>query len=162
MASHERCESYFLFHGEKSLSDGTRTFVYLLGLAYCFVGLSAITARFFQSMENIVKQTWEVMEIDPLTNARQIKQEKVWNYVIADITLLAFGTSFPQISIATIDAIRNIGQLNAGGMLFSDIVTELNLAILRLILHLFRYTFIFMLKCVFLHCLLCCSWFDRN
>lgn len=101
-------------------------------------------------MENIVKQTREVMEIDPLTNARQIKQEKVWNYVIADITLLAFGTSFPQISLATIDAIRNIGQLNAGGMLFSDIVTELNLAILRLILHLFRYTLYFHAKMCFL------------
>lgn len=116
MASHERCESYLLFHGENSLSDGMRGFLYLLGLAYCFVGLSAITARFFRSMENIVKQTREVVEIDPLTNARQIKQEKFWNYVIADITLLAFGTSFPQISLATIDAIRNIGQLNAGGL----------------------------------------------
>ncbi|CAK7348316.1 unnamed protein product [Dovyalis caffra] len=32
------------------------------------------------------------------------------------ISLLAFGTSFPQISLATTDAIRNVGQLYAGGL----------------------------------------------
>ncbi|KAK6940998.1 Sodium/calcium exchanger membrane region [Dillenia turbinata] len=40
----------------------------------------------------------------------------VWNYTIADITLLALGTSFAQISLAVIDAIQNIGSLYAGGL----------------------------------------------
>ncbi|XP_026445162.1 magnesium/proton exchanger-like [Papaver somniferum] len=113
---HEKCESYFLFSKESSLGDGFRAFLYLLGVAYCFIGLSAITARFFRSMENVVKQTREVEYIDPITNAETIRHEKVWNYTIADITLLAFGTSFPQISLATIDAIRNLGQIYAGGL----------------------------------------------
>lgn len=112
----ERCESYLLFHGETTLGDGFRAFLYFVALAYCFIGLSAITARFFRSMENVVKHTRQIVEIDPHTNAEVIKYEKVWNYTIADITLLAFGTSFPQISLATIDAIRNLGQLNAGGL----------------------------------------------
>ncbi|KAL5718126.1 hypothetical protein ACHQM5_011063 [Ranunculus cassubicifolius] len=110
-----KCESYFWFHGETALGNGLRTFLYLLALAYCFFGLSAITARFFRSMEHVVKQTREVVEIDPNTNSEVIRHVKVWNYAIADITLLAFGTSFPQISLATIDAIRNIGQIYAGG-----------------------------------------------
>uniref|UniRef100_A0A2N9EGM5 Sodium/calcium exchanger membrane region domain-containing protein n=1 Tax=Fagus sylvatica TaxID=28930 RepID=A0A2N9EGM5_FAGSY len=67
-------------------------------------------------MENVVKHTRRVVQIDPSTNAEIVKHEKVWNYTIADITLLAFGTSFPQISLATIDAIRNIGSLYAGGL----------------------------------------------
>ncbi|KAK9983699.1 hypothetical protein SO802_033224 [Lithocarpus litseifolius] len=112
----EKCESYFLFYGETALGNGFRAFLYFLGLAYCFIGLSAITARFFRSMENVVKHTRRVVEIDPSTNADIVKYEKVWNYTIADITLLAFGTSFPQISLATIDAIRNIGSLDAGGL----------------------------------------------
>lgn len=107
---------YFLFHWETALGNRMRTFLYLLALAYCFFGLSAITARFFRSMENVVKQTREVVEIDPVSNTKVIRHEKVWNYAIADITLLAFGTSFPQISLATIDAIRNIGQIYAGGL----------------------------------------------
>ncbi|OVA02636.1 Sodium/calcium exchanger membrane region [Macleaya cordata] len=115
-SEHEKCEAYLLFHGETALGNGLRTFLYILGLAYCFLGLSTITARFFQSMENVVKHTRKVIEIDPLTNEELVRHEKVWNYTIADITLLAFGTSFPQISLATIDAIRNLGQIYAGGL----------------------------------------------
>lgn len=74
-------------------------------------------------MENVVKQSRKVVEIDPYTNAEVIRYEKVWNYAIADISLLAFGTSFPQISLATIDAIQNIGNLYAGGL---QIVTFVN------------------------------------
>ncbi|KAF6155568.1 hypothetical protein GIB67_004562 [Kingdonia uniflora] len=113
---HEKCESYFIFSGETSFGDGFRAFLYLVGLAYCFFGLSAITARFFRSMENVVKHTREIVDIDPSTNTNVVRREKVWNYTIADITLLAFGTSFPQISLATIDAIRNLGELYAGGL----------------------------------------------
>ncbi|XP_058076128.1 magnesium/proton exchanger 1 isoform X2 [Magnolia sinica] len=116
ISSRGRCESYLLFHGETVLGSGLRAFLYFLGLAYCFIGLSAITARFFRSMENVVKHTREVVKIDPDTKTEVIKHQKVWNYVIADITLLAFGTSFPQISLATIDAIRNLGQIYAGGL----------------------------------------------
>ncbi|XP_030451610.2 magnesium/proton exchanger [Syzygium oleosum] len=112
----EVCESYLLFPGETALGDAFRAFIYFLGLAYCFIGLSAITARFFRSMENVVKQTREVVEIDPHTNSKVVRQEKVWNYTIADITLLAFGTSFPQISLATIDALRNLGDVYAGDL----------------------------------------------
>ncbi|KAG1365249.1 hypothetical protein COCNU_12G002490 [Cocos nucifera] len=117
----EICESYLLFHGETFLSNGLRAFLYLLALACCFIGLSAITARFFRSMENIVKQTRCIVEIDSCTNAEVIKYEKFWNYTIADISLLAFGTSFPQISLATIDAIRNLGQLDAGGPVYQNV-----------------------------------------
>ncbi|KAL3648045.1 hypothetical protein CASFOL_009013 [Castilleja foliolosa] len=110
------CQLYFIFRYETKLSNGFRGFLYFLALAYCFIGLSAITARFFRSMENVVKHTRTVEEIDPCTNNKIIRQYKVWNYTIADISLLAFGTSFPQISLATIDAIRNLGNLYAGGL----------------------------------------------
>ncbi|GER24728.1 sodium/calcium exchanger [Striga asiatica] len=112
----KKCQFYLLFHGETKLGNGFRGFLYFLALAYCFIGLSAITARFFKSMETVVKHTRTVEEIDPYTNTKIVRRKKVWNYAIADISLLAFGTSFPQISLATIDAIRNLGNLYAGGL----------------------------------------------
>lgn len=121
----ENCESYLIFHGETGLGAGFRTFLYFLGLAYCFLGLSAITARFFRSMESVVSHSRKVVAIDPYTGAEVIRYEKVWNFTIADISLLAFGTSFPQISLATIDAIRNLGNLYAGG-LFSKTCQVIN------------------------------------
>lgn len=114
----DKCESYLIFRGETALGDGLRAFLCFLGLAYCFLGLSAVTARFFLSMENVVKHTREVVEIDPDSQTEIVRREKVWNFAIADISLLAFGTSFPQISLATIDAIRNLGNLYAGGLFF--------------------------------------------
>ncbi|KAH6755498.1 magnesium/proton exchanger [Perilla frutescens var. hirtella] len=113
---HEKCQFHLLFHFETMLSHGLRGFLYFLALAYCFIGLSAITGRFFRSMENVVRHSRAVEEIDPSTNAKVVRNKKVWNYAVADIALLAFGTSFPQISLATIDAIRHIGDLYAGGL----------------------------------------------
>ncbi|KAK7277755.1 hypothetical protein RJT34_22771 [Clitoria ternatea] len=113
---HQKCEEYLIFSGEIALGDNFRAFLCFLGLAYCFIGLSAITARFFRSMESVVKHTRKVVDVDPVTKAEIVRYEKVWNYTIADISLLAFGTSFPQISLATIDAIQNMGKLNAGGL----------------------------------------------
>ncbi|XP_050364658.1 magnesium/proton exchanger [Argentina anserina] len=112
----ETCGSYLIFEGETALGGGVRAFLYVAGLAYCFFGLSAITARFFRSMEAVVSHTKKVVDIDPYSGDQVIRHEKVWNFTIADISLLAFGTSFPQISLATIDAIRNIGSLYAGGL----------------------------------------------
>ncbi|GFP80641.1 magnesium/proton exchanger [Phtheirospermum japonicum] len=114
---HAKCRfEHLLFDFETGLSDGFRAFLYILALVYCFIGLSSITDRFFRSMENVVKHSRAVERLDPHTNTKIVKYEKVWNYTIADIALLAFGTSFPQISLATIDAIRNIGKLYAGGL----------------------------------------------
>ncbi|CAN8285830.1 unnamed protein product [Cochlearia groenlandica] len=116
---HVRCQSFFIFPGESSFSAGLRATFYFLALAYCFLGLSAITARFFKSMENVVKHSRKVVSVDPVTKAQVITFKKVWNFTIADISLLAFGTSFPQISLATIDAIRNLGERYAGGLVLS-------------------------------------------
>eukprot|EP00250_Pteridium_aquilinum_P002908 c13154_g1_i2 orf=442-1935(+) len=110
------CSSYLFFSIEESLSNIARGILYCFALAYCFLGLSAITARFFLGMENIVQQTREVSTYELGSGRRIVKRERVWNYTVADITLLAFGTSFPQISLATIDACMNLGNLYAGGV----------------------------------------------
>ncbi|KAL6499475.1 hypothetical protein OROGR_027385 [Orobanche gracilis] len=113
---HAKCQLHLLFDFETELGNGFRGLLYFMALGYCFIGLSAITDRFFGSMENVVKHSQAVEVIDPRTNTKVVRHEKVWNYTIADIALLAFGTSFPQISLATIDAIRNLGSLYAGGL----------------------------------------------
>ena len=48
-----------------------------LGLAYCLLRLSAISARFFWSTENVVKHTCELEIIDPCTGAETIRHEIV-------------------------------------------------------------------------------------
>ncbi|GLJ34086.1 hypothetical protein SUGI_0685220 [Cryptomeria japonica] len=67
-------------------------------------------------MEKVVQQTRKIVIKDPVTRAKVEKRERIWNYTLADISLLAVGTSFPHISLATIDAFQNLGQLYAGGL----------------------------------------------
>lgn len=114
--SEHNCKSYLLFYAETNMGNGIRTSIYFLGLIYCFIGLSAITGCFFLSMEKVVQQTRKIVIKDPVTRAKVEKRERIWNYTLADISLLAVGTSFPHISLATIDAFQNLGQLYAGGI----------------------------------------------
>ncbi|XAR58427.1 hypothetical protein NMG60_11013812 [Bertholletia excelsa] len=83
---HEKCGDYLVFSGETALGNEFR----------------ALTARFFQSMASVVKDSRPVVEIDSSTNTEIIRHEK------------HLEISFPQISLASIDAIRNIGQVYAG------------------------------------------------
>ncbi|XP_059065353.1 magnesium/proton exchanger-like isoform X5 [Cryptomeria japonica] len=98
------------------MGNGIRTSIYFLGLIYCFIGLSAVTGCFFRSMAKVVQQTRKIVILDPDTGAEVVTRERIWNYTLADISLLAFGTSFPQISLSIIDAFQNLGQLYAGGL----------------------------------------------
>ncbi|CAM6082958.1 unnamed protein product [Calypogeia fissa] len=112
----ETCGSYLLLPAENTWRYQTRGFLYAFGLFYCFIGLATITAKYMQAMENIVKQTRQVARKDPLTGATEIRREKIWNSTVADITLLALGTSSPQISLAIIDSIQQLGDLSIGGV----------------------------------------------
>ncbi|GLJ34088.1 hypothetical protein SUGI_0685240 [Cryptomeria japonica] len=67
-------------------------------------------------MAKVVQQTRKIVILDPDTGAEVVTRERIWNYTLVDISLLAFGTSFPQISLAIIDAFQNLGQLYAGGL----------------------------------------------
>ena len=86
------------------------------GNLFCLFLSPPILISFLLNVIFVVKHTHRVVKIDLDTNIEIIRQEMVWNYTIEDITLLAFRTSFPQLSLATIDVIRNIGNLYARGL----------------------------------------------
>lgn len=64
----------------------------------------------------IVQQTRKVVRRDFDTGNEEETSERIWNPVIADITLLALGTSAPQISLAIIDAVQQLGQITSQGI----------------------------------------------
>ena len=65
------------------------------GNLFCLFLSPPILISFLLNVVFVVKHTRTVVKIDLDTNIEIIRQEMVWNYTIADITLLAFGTSFP-------------------------------------------------------------------
>ena len=65
------------------------------GNLFCLFLSPPILISFLLNVVFVVKHTRTVVKIDLDTNIEIIRQEMVWNYTIADITLLVFGTSFP-------------------------------------------------------------------
>ncbi|KAL2609756.1 hypothetical protein R1flu_028329 [Riccia fluitans] len=112
----ESCSSYLLLPGENVWRYQTRGVLYAMGLVYCFIGLAAITALYMRAMETIVKQMRKVSRKNPETGTVEIVSEKIWNSAVADITLLALGTSSPQISLALIDSLQHLGDTYLEGL----------------------------------------------
>ena len=67
-----------------------------------------------QAMETIVAQTRRTVRHN-FESGTEVVTERIWNPVIADITLLALGTSSPQISLAIIDALQQLGEKTTSG-----------------------------------------------
>ena len=84
-----------------------RAAVYLLCLGYLFVGVSVIADIFMESIEVITSKTYT--KTYPSGKTYEIK---VWNETVANLTLMALGSSAPEILLATIEIVGN--DFNAG------------------------------------------------
>ncbi|KAG0568944.1 hypothetical protein KC19_6G053800 [Ceratodon purpureus] len=106
----------FFFEAGPSWRHQSRAILYALTLLYCFVGLATITNLYMQAMETIVAQTRKVVRHNYESGTEEVVTARIWNPVIADITLLALGTSAPQISLAIIESVQQLGEKISSGL----------------------------------------------
>ena len=97
---------------------GGRAFIYLLGLLWCFFAVAIIADIFMCSIERITSKTTNVRIPDQAApeGFREI-EVKVWNNTVANLSLLALGTSAPEILLSCIEIIFNnftAGELGPG------------------------------------------------
>lgn len=76
---------------------------YFLALAYLFIGVSIISDRFMAAIEVITSQEREVSVKRPTTADKQIVVVRVWNETVANLTLMALGSSAPEILLSVIE-----------------------------------------------------------
>lgn len=79
-----------------------RGIVYFCGLLYLFIGVSIISDRFMASIEVITSQEREV-SVQKKGGERQIVVVRVWNETVANLTLMALGSSAPEILLSIIE-----------------------------------------------------------
>jgi len=77
--------------------------LYGIGLMYCFLGVSIVADRFMSAIERITSKQRRVRI--PGTTRHVTKQ--VWNETVANLTLMALGSSAPEILLALNDIIKN-------------------------------------------------------
>ncbi|KAJ3610657.1 hypothetical protein NHX12_022749 [Muraenolepis orangiensis] len=96
-----------------------RATVYFVALAYMFLGVSIIADRFMASIEVITSQEKEITIKKP--NGETTKATvRIWNETVSNLTLMALGSSAPEILLSVIEVIGH--DFNPGAMGPSTIV----------------------------------------
>jgi len=95
-----------IWPGHESMSLGDRFgrgLLYITLMIYLFIGVAIASDKFMESIEMITAQEKEVSVKDPRTGKTQVVVVKVWNETVANLTLMALGSSAPEIMLSVIE-----------------------------------------------------------
>ncbi|XP_045436637.1 sodium/calcium exchanger 1 isoform X6 [Pipistrellus kuhlii] len=96
-----------------------RATVYFVAMVYMFLGVSIIADRFMSSIEVITSQEKEITIKKP--NGETTKTTvRIWNETVSNLTLMALGSSAPEILLSVIEVCGH--DFNAGDLGPSTIV----------------------------------------
>ncbi|CAK0863185.1 unnamed protein product, partial [Prorocentrum cordatum] len=95
-----------LVDAEHDLPDGLRAPLYGAALVYLFLGVNIVSDKFMSAIERITEQTREV------ERGGRTVTVKVWNDTVANLTLLALGSSAPEIMLSVMEVFLN--EFSAG------------------------------------------------
>ncbi|XP_074532133.1 sodium/calcium exchanger 1b isoform X1 [Halichoeres trimaculatus] len=96
-----------------------RATVYFVALVYMFLGVSIIADRFMASIEVITSQEKEITIKKP-NGETSTTTVRIWNETVSNLTLMALGSSAPEILLSVIEVIGH--GFNAGALGPSTIV----------------------------------------
>jgi len=103
---------------EYTWSEGARTFLYFIGLLWCFFGIAIVADIFMCSIEKITSHTRKIKVASANSDTGYEEIEvRVWNDTVANLTLMALGSSAPEILLAVIEVVGNkfqAGDLGPG------------------------------------------------
>ena len=81
---------------------------YFLALVYCFFGIAIISDTFMSAIEVITSKKRTVTRLNEKTGERETIHMKVWNATVANLTLLALGSSAPEILLSVIETVMSL------------------------------------------------------
>ena len=96
-----------LWRPQENISIGdriSRAIVYLLALIYLFMGVAIISDRFMASIEVITSQKREIRKKNP-DGTISITTVAIWNETVSNLTLMALGSSAPEILLSIIEVV---------------------------------------------------------
>jgi len=95
-----------LWPGTDHMSLGDRFgrgLLYMVIMIYLFIGVAIVSDKFMESIEMITAQEKELSIKDPRNGKTQVVIVKVWNETVANLTLMALGSSAPEIMLSVIE-----------------------------------------------------------
>ena len=104
----EFCTSFVIWPGLSLANELWQGVAYLLVLCYLFLGIALVADIFMESIEQITSKTTMVQI--PTKDGVITVEKPVWNPTIANLTLMALGSSAPEIILSVSDT---VGDLDA-------------------------------------------------
>ena len=91
---------------EYTWHKGVRITLYLLGMVWCFLGIAIVADVFMVGIEKITSKTRKIKVSNSKSKGGYEEIEvKVWNDTVANLSLMAFGTSAPEILLNVIEVV---------------------------------------------------------
>ena len=113
----DRCESWLLLPGENLWHPILRGFLYIMALLYLFLGIAIASDVFMSSIEVITSKKRKVVKWDDDRQTRVERDVLVWNETVANLTLMALGSSAPEILLAVAETIQQLDvDVDADGL----------------------------------------------
>ena len=104
---HAVCNSWILVPAENIWPMGLRIVLYFTGLVYVFLGVAIISDIFMSGIEKITSAK-ERVKVDSETGEKKVVVVEVWNETVANLTLLALGSSAPEILLSVIETLSTL------------------------------------------------------
>ncbi|CAH8827564.1 unnamed protein product [Trichobilharzia szidati] len=104
------CHSWLLLPGGNFWPLWIRTAVYVLALLYLFVGIAVSSDVFMYSIERITAKKRKIIIYDEELGKTVEDEEFIWNETVANLTLMALGSSAPEILLACIEAVKGLSE----------------------------------------------------
>lgn len=108
-AGEKVCLSDILLPGFNLLPSPLLGFIYLIFLCYLFAGVSIAADLFMDGIMQITSIMKTVKRRNQHGDIVEV-QEPVWNWVVANISLMALGTSAPEIMLSLVEALLTLDQ----------------------------------------------------
>lgn len=84
--------------------------IYCVSLFWMFLGMNIIADIFMNAIEVITSGTRIVLKEDPYTRKYVQTKVNVWNPTVANLTLMALGSSAPEILLNVIETVQTLGS----------------------------------------------------
>ncbi|CAF1471781.1 unnamed protein product [Rotaria magnacalcarata] len=103
---------------EACMSIQLRAVLYFIFLLYLFLGIAIIADIFMSAIETITSRKQKIRYPDPGEKDKYLTVEvRLWNDTVANLTLMALGSSSPEILLSIIEIVGNrfeAGELGPG------------------------------------------------
>ena len=106
-------------HGLGDGDRAARATVYFVAMVYMFLGVSIIADRFMAAIEVITSKEREIVIKKP-NGVTTVVNVRIWNETVSNLTLMALGSSAPEILLSVIEICGN--KFEAGELGPSTIV----------------------------------------